>query len=649
MASYTGLSNLKNHPHRSGFDISRKNAFTAKVGELLPVYWDISMPGDKYSFDIQYFTRTQPVETSAYTRLREYFDFYAVPLRLLWKSAPSVLTQMQDVNQLQSVSFKQNLNLGSYLPSFSLSTLSQALYFLNGGQPDRAGSSTHKNMFNFNRADLSYKLLSYLGYGNVVADYHACPDLPNTVIQTPKYWYSTSIQSVNAGIGEDYGQTFYRNMVVNAFPLLAYQKIYQDFFRWSQWEKANPMTYNVDYYDGSQAELVDTSSMPTAGDSYWNNPTMFDLRYCNWNKDLLMGVLPNSQFGDVSVISLFPDDSSKLPVLADMSVTPTSGGSSIIVPFELQAVVSSSSSGDVPGGSNRAFNFYGRNTYSSQVSLGTQTRNLYADFNSIQSSFSVLALRQAEALQHWKEISQSGDSDYREQIKKHFGVTLPAALSNLCTYIGGVARNLDISEVVNQNITGDDVATIAGKGVGVGSGKFTYTTNEHCVVMCIYHAVPLLDYSLNGQEGQLLVTDSESLPIPEFDSIGMEAVPVVQMWNSVRNSAGAAASKVFAGYAPRYFNWKTKLDVIRGAFSTTLKSWVAPVTEDILYTGASKNSLDTDTPAFFSYQLFKVSPRILDPIFGVSCDDTWDTDQLLVNSHIGCYVARNLSRDGLPY
>ena len=124
MASYTGMSDLQNHPHRSGFDIGRKNAFTAKVGELLPVYWDISMPGDKYKFNVEYFTRSQPVETSAYTRLREYFDFYAVPLRLLWKSAPSVLTQMQDINQIQALSLTQNLSLGTYLPSLSLSVLS---------------------------------------------------------------------------------------------------------------------------------------------------------------------------------------------------------------------------------------------------------------------------------------------------------------------------------------------------------------------------------------------------------------------------------------------------------------------------------------------------------------------------------------------
>ena len=43
--------------------------------------------------------------------------------------------------------------------------------------------------------------------------------------------------------------------------------------------------------------------------------------------------------------------------------------------------------------------------------------------------------------------------------------------------------------------------------------------------MCIYHAVPLLDYTITGQDGQLLVTDAESLPIPEFDNIGMEVLP----------------------------------------------------------------------------------------------------------------------------
>lgn len=620
MASYTGMSNLQNHPHRSGFDIGRKNAFTAKVGELLPVYWDISMPGDKYKFNIEYFTRTQPVETSAYTRLREYFDFYAVPLRLLWKSAPSVLTQMQDVNQIQALSLTQNLSLGTYLPALPLNLIHSFIQCLNGGNANPGYSGALVNMFGFSRSDLSFKLLSYLGYGNIV---RVLPPSGNR-------WWSTSLKYESSS---DYTQQYIQNTVVNIFPILAYQKIYQDFFRWSQWENANPSSYNVDYFSGLSSSLL--SSLPSQDSDYWKSPTMFDLRYCNWNKDLLMGVLPNSQFGDVAVINVENTEGSipssvflKSPNdNASSEVATTVSYNAPLTPISL-SVKDASPSNIIPPGSV-----------------------LQVDLSKLQSQFTVLALRQAEALQRWKEISQSGDSDYREQIRKHFGVNLPQALSNMCTYIGGVSRNLDISEVVNNNLAGaGDTAVIAGKGVGAGNGSFTYETKEHCVVMCIYHAVPLLDYTITGQDGQLLVTDAESLPIPEFDNIGMEVLPMTQIFNSPK----ASIVNLFnAGYNPRYFNWKTKLDVINGAFTTTQKSWVSPVTESLLSGwfghGYEEGDVNQNTRVVLNYKFFKVNPSVLNSIFGVKADSTWDTDQLLINSYIGCYVARNLSRDGVPY
>nr|DAE25559.1 MAG TPA: Major capsid protein [Microviridae sp. ct08i1] len=616
MASYTGMSNLQNHPHRSGFDIGRKNAFTAKAGELLPVYWDISMPGDKYKFNVEYFTRTQPVETSAYTRLREYFDFYAVPLRLLWKSAPSVLTQMQDINQIQALSLTQNLSLGSYLPSLPLGSIYQALSRINGNNVNPGYSLSLKNLFGFNRSDLSYKLLSYLGYGNIISN---SPSSGNR-------WWSTSIKKSDGSSA--YSQQYIHNNYVNLFPLLAYQKIYQDFFRWSQWELANPSSYNVDYYTGVESSLV--SSLPNPNDNYWKSDTMFDLKYCNWNKDMLMGVLPNSQFGDVAVLDISNSGKPDV-VLGQDNFNSTVGTASAVTsnsaPVPLFALKASTSN-SLPAGST-----------------------LRVDLTSLKSQFTVLALRQAEALQRWKEISQSGDSDYREQIRKHFGVNLPQSLSNICTYIGGISRNLDISEVINNNLAAEgDTAVIAGKGVGAGNGSFTYTTNEHCVVMCIYHAVPLLDYVISGQDGQLLVTDAESLPIPEFDNIGMEVLPMTQIFNSPK----ASIVNLFnAGYNPRYFNWKTKLDVINGAFTTTLKSWVSPVTESLLSGwfgfGYAEGGANKVNKVVLNYKFFKVNPSVLDSIFGVAADSTWDTDQLLVNSYIGCYVARNLSRDGVPY
>lgn len=622
MASYTGMSNLQNHPHRSGFDIGRKNAFTAKVGELLPVYWDISMPGDKYKFNIEYFTRTQPVETSAYTRLREYFDFYAVPLRLLWKSAPSVLTQMQDINQIQALSLTQNLSLGTYLPSVSLNVLNFFLYRLNGSTHNPGTDGFLLNSFGFNRADLSFKLLSYLGYGNVIG----------TLPSSGSRWWSTSLkyESTSSSL---YTQAYVQNNFVNIFPVLAYQKIYQDFFRWSQWEKSNPSSYNVDYYSGISPSVISTPNIPESSSSYWKSDTMFDLKYCNWNKDMLMGVLPNSQFGDVAVL-----DISNSPSEFNAVLTAENGikVSSLVTPIGISDAATPVSliARDATG--------------TNSLPIGSR---LAVNLSSLRSQFTVLALRQAEALQRWKEISQSGDSDYREQIRKHFGVNLPQALSNMCTYIGGISRNLDISEVVNNNLAAEsDTAVIAGKGVGTGNGSFEYTTNEHCVVMCIYHAVPLLDYVLTGQDGQLLVTDAESLPIPEFDNIGMEVLPMTQIFNSPK----ASIVNLFnAGYNPRYFNWKTKLDVINGAFTTTLKSWVSPVTESLLSGwfgfGYNEGDVNQNTKVVLNYKFFKVNPSVLDPIFGVNADSTWDTDQLLVNSYIGCYVARNLSRDGVPY
>lgn len=617
MASYTGMSNLQNHPHRSGFDIGRKNAFTAKVGELLPVYWDISMPGDKYRFNVEYFTRTQPVETSAYTRLREYFDFYAVPLRLLWKSAPSVLTQMQDVNQVQALSLTQNLSLGSYLPSLPLSVLFTSLSALNGGSNNPGQDGFFKNLFGFNRGDLSYKLLSYLGYGNIV----------RTTPSSSNRWWSTSLK--NTTDSATYTQQYIQNNVVNLFPLLAYQKIYQDFFRWSQWENSNPSSYNVDYYSGLSDSLV--SSLPASSSPYWKSDTMFDLKYCNWNKDMLMGVLPNSQFGDIAVLDAAP--------------TGSTGSADVLLgnkdKYSRVRIASGVTSSTAP------VSFFAREASpTNPLPVGSI---LQVKLDTLKSQFTVLALRQAEALQRWKEISQSGDSDYREQIRKHFGVKLPQALSNMCTYIGGISRNLDISEVVNNNLAAEgDTAVIAGKGVGAGNGSFTYTTDEHCVVMCIYHAVPLLDYSITGQDGQLLVTDAESLPIPEFDNIGMEVLPMTQIFNS---SLATAFNLFNAGYNPRYFNWKTKLDVVNGAFTTTLKSWVSPVTESLLSGWAQfgGSTPDATTKVTLNYKFFKVNPSVLNSIFGVAADSTWDTDQLLVNSYIGCYVARNLSRDGVPY
>lgn len=622
MAHFTGLKELQNHPHKAGFDIGSKNLFTAKIGELLPLYWDVAIPDCDYDIDLAYFTRTRPVQTAAYTRIREYFDFYAVPCDLLWKSFDSAVIQMGTVAPVQSKTLIDPLVVGNDIPWCYLSDLSASLSYSSGGSSlgqTVTVSPGYGNIFGYNRGDTSFKLFSYLNYGNVVR-----PDTADVGTSTNRWWNTSFTTS---GV-HNYSQKYKNNNAVSLFPLLAYQKIYQDFFRWSQWETADPTSYNVDYYNGS-GNLFGSSGLASAipaNNSYWKRDNMFSLRYCNWNKDMFMGILPNSQFGDVAVVNLGDSGSGTIPVgfLSDTEVF------------------------------TQAFNAISMNTVSDTSPMGisgstpvSARQAMVARINNADvASFSILALRQAEALQKWKEITQSVDTNYRDQIKAHFGINTPSSMSHMAQYIGGVARNLDISEVVNNNLYEDgSEAVIYGKGVGTGSGRMRYHTgSQYCIIMCIYHAMPLLDYAVSGQDPQLLCTSVEDLPIPEFDNIGMEAVPATTLFNS--NMFDGTAVNDFLGYNSRYWPWKSKIDRVHGAFTTTLKDWVAPIDDNYLFKWF--NSKDGKA-ATISWPFFKVNPNTLDSIFAVAADSIWESDQLLINCDISCKAVRPLSQDGMPY
>lgn len=594
--SLFSLKDVRNHPRRSAFDLSSKVAFSAKSGELLPVKWYFTMPGDKFTLKRQHFTRTQPVNTSAYTRIREYYDWFWVPLHLLWRNAPEVISQMQS-NVQHAGSQTSALTLGNHLPTVSNSQLDTICARLSG----------KKNYFGFDRSDLAYKLMQYLRVGNSNSN-----DTRN---------FGTSVPVSDTS----YTQKYRFDLNVSVFPFLAYKKFCQDYFRYSQWQDSSPYLWNIDYYTGVQQQLF--SSVPAAGDSYWNNNTMFDLEYCNWNKDMFMGVLPDAQFGDVATIDTGGLSSRDLPVQAKMSSSSSS-----------QTYLGDKIS---PSGSNFSVNA-GPNAVASNP--------LIVSLPSIAASFDVLSLRRGEALQRWKEISLNVPQNYRAQIKAHFGVDVGENMSGMSTYVGGDSSSLDISEVVNTNLQSGDSqseAVIAGKGVGSSQGSEKFEARDWGVLMCIYHNLPLLDYVSSAPDPQYFVAQNTDLPIPELDSIGMQSIPISMYSNS--NSelvTGFASSDYTMGYLPRYYSWKTSYDYVLGAFTTTEREWVAPITPAIW-----KNMLSTISTQSSSvtYNIFKVNPSVLDSIFQVNADSKWDTDPFLINCAFDVKVVRNLDYSGMPY
>lgn len=592
--SLFSLKDIRNHPRRSAFDLSSKVAFSAKSGELLPIKWYFTMPGDKFTLKRQHFTRTQPVNTSAYTRIREYYDWFWVPLHLLWRNAPEVISQMQS-NVQHAGSQTSALTLGNYLPTITNAQLKACVGSLKG----------KKNYFGFDRSDLSYKLLQYLRYGNCSGG--------NEI-------FGTSVKS-----SASYSQDFRFNLNLSIFPLLAYKKFCQDYFRYSQWQESSPYLWNIDYFTGTTQGLF--ANVPASGDSYWTNNTMFDLEYCNWNKDIFMGVLPDTQFGDVATIDTGGLKSQDLYVEAQVSSSKTSRA-------YLGAKTSSS-------GSDFAVN---------AGPDAVQSNPLIVTMPSVAASFDVLALRRGEALQRWKEISLNVPQNYRAQIKAHFGVDVGENMSGMSTYIGGDSSSLDISEVVNTNLQSGDSqseAVIAGKGVGSSQGSEKFEARDWGVLMCIYHNIPLLDYVPSAPDPQFFVSRNTDLPIPELDSIGMQSIPI-SMYSNGNNelATGFLSADYTMGYLPRYYSWKTSYDYVLGAFTTTEKEWVAPITPSIL-----KNMLSTVTSASssVSYNIFKVNPSVLDSIFQVNADSKWDTDPFLINCAFDVKVVRNLDYSGMPY
>jgi hypothetical protein len=577
MSDFNPLDRAKIAVHRSSFDLSSKKLFSAKVGEILPVYWQIAIPGNKYRIKSDWFTRTAPVNTAAYTRIKEYYDFYAVPLRLISRALPQAFTQMSDYMTSAASNFENTEQLTS-VPYTTTSEISNYL----------SNSAALLDDANIPYVYGACKLLDYLNYGSILDPKSLSKD---TV---------TAAYTGISGLDDNLNPLLYKKSVaVNLLPLLSYQKIYFDFYSNSQWEKHQAFAYNVDYWNGKS---VFTKQAMSA--------TWMQLRYCNYPKDMFMGVLPASQYGSVAV----------LPTLTTSSV-----GSNRVVNVTTGGILQSSASG-------------------SNAVVQSNNASASGQHLALNSDLSALSIRATEYLQRWKEVVQFSSKDYSDQMAAQFGIKAPEYMGNHAHYIGGWSSVININEVVNTNLDTDaSQASIAGKGVSSNSGhEITYDCGaEHCVIMCVYHAVPMLDWASTGQHPQLMVTSVSDFPQPAFDQLGMQPVPQLALVNS-KNMSGDGTGNI--GYNLRYWQWKSDIDRVNGALRPQLayQAWAAPLGGENLLTRTG----------LWNYKSMKVFPFQMNSIFlpqVTTSTHSLAVDQLICNVNFQVYAVQNLDRNGLPY
>lgn len=590
MGNIMNLTAVRNKPSRNGFDLSQKINFTAKVGELMPVWWTPVLPTDSLRVQVNNFIRTQSLNSAAFARMRGYFDFYFVPFSQMWQQFNTAVTQMNTNLQYASGPvISDNKALSGQLPYFTCEQV--ANYIVSLGQK--------KNAFGFFRSTMTCRLLEYLGYGN----FH--PYDPNG----SQKWTWHDHPMLN-------------NLALSPFPLMAYQKVYADFNRYTQWERTNPSTFNMNYITGNGD--LNLNLMVSGFTDTFN---FLDLRYSNWQKDLFHGVLPVAQYGEASVTPI----SGSLNVLGNGVPTFDVDGSPGAVS------VDSAFNGHLVGPEDHG-----------DLSWASPALKVSGDAT---FGLSILALRRAEAAQKWKEVSLASEEDYPAQIGAHWGEKPSDFLSGMCRYLGGITSNLDINTVTNTNLADDNAALQRATGTlnAAGSIKFD-SAGQYGIVMCVFRALPILDYTTTGVHFGCTLTDVTDFPIPEFDRIGMESVPVCRALNPAIEASSTPPIKADAyfGYAPRYIDWKTSIDVSRGEFTNTLESFVMKFNDDDLFAADSIDYPDNPNVEADSIKagFFKVNPHSVDTLFAVDADKA---DHLLCSTFFDVKVVRSLDTNGLPY
>lgn len=618
-----GLHGLKNKTSRNSFDLSYRNLFTAKVGELLPCFVQEVNPGDSIKLDSSYFTRTAPLQTAAFTRLRENVQYFFVPYQCLWKYFEGQVKNMTknanggDISQIATSPFA-NAKVSTEMPFISYTALHAYLNKLLNYVDSSANPTEFSNPFLYNngcwRHAESAKLLQLLGYGNFVQQFK------------------------NFSGSKPYSLLHVENApALSVFRLLAYQKICNDFYTYRQWQPYNASLCNIDYITPDSSSSMDLSSkFSSISVSDLGKSNMLDMRFSNLPLDYFNGVLPTPQFGSESVVTLsnknqaYTSSDQGLWYVKDSTTYPTA------------ANVETSSTSE-----NLAANVGG--------TKGNLLHAHYAPVGSVQSDLSILALRQATALQKYKEIQLANDPDFESQIEAHFGIK-PKHDMHKSRFIGGSSSVIDINPVVNQNLGAgqnqSNEAVTKAAPTGQGGASFKFTADTFGVVIGIYRCTPVLDYSHVGIDRTLLKTDASDFVIPELDSIGMQQTfqcelfaPTSQITASASDKRKYDMSRTF-GYAPRYSEYKVSFDRYNGAFCDTLKSWV---------TGFNTHIFDSDRWNDMSYfsisvpQLFVCRPDIVKDIFMLQSYHDSNDDNLYVGMVNMCYATRNLSRYGLPY
>lgn len=392
-------------------------------------------------------------------------------------------------------------------------------------------------------------------------------------------------------------------------PIAAYNLIYNMIYR-NAWrdepDSDDRKTYNLDWLGCNSY----ASSLAFDGDFV---KPFIQMHYHQYYSDLFMGSLPNAQFGSVSTVT-----------------------SNI---FNQGRIELSSPANFVTSNDSLLGRKYASDDDRLFIKQNSESGGSFLKVNGLTTNFDVIALRKALAFQSWKETNARAGWKHSKQSKAVYGESVPTDHNHDVDFLRSYEFPIMIDEVTSTAETNNGaLGDLAGKAIGVDhTEKLTFNSGDrHGYLFCIAYIQPESEYNAVGISPSLVRSEPFDRFTPAFENLGMQAIQKYML--NAQGNPNVFGSVI--GYAPRYYDYKTRVDLVFRNFepNQAWSHWVTPRSDlaNIVNTG------------YIPTSYFYVNPSIGNSVFSNSVDPNLSSDQFMLNVRFNVQAVRGMSDLGLP-
>lgn len=563
---------------RNGFDRGFEMKWNFSAGMALPVFCQPVLGDTSMRINRQVVLRAAQLQTASMARMNLNIDFFFVPFRQMFSFYGAMRT---NTNDIYSSLLNQKV-IRDGVPAFSGQTLQSWLQTMM-----QSGST---DMFGYSDIDDGLRLLDLLDYG--ISGYDSV-DLGKTWPGHDGQWIDRLLSKVR------------QLPTMSAYKLLAYQKVWYDHYRISNYIPNDPMAYNADGW----------SSTPNC--SAIELQRLLHLHYVPYRKDYFNNIYPSLNY---AITGSYDNSMYRVP-------SQVMGAS-----FEEQDYTSVKFS-----------------SYNNAPVIKTDS-DLPWGFVSAQS------IRALFALDKMTRLAAYAPKHIADQFEARFGFKPYAEDINESVRIGSFSSDMSIAEVLNQAQTSEaDLGALGGRGFSVANWErdLEFSAKEDGIVIGIAYLLPRVSYDSGGIDAFNSLIDITDYPQPEFMNLGLTPVFRKELnWVHDVTFAQGSDEQTFnngiLGYQPMYSSWKIGVDRHHGLFSHDLV--LSPFTTHTkkMFTDLAGSEYPSAQVDGVLAKYFYCDPADLNAIFAESYVGEQLTDQFFGLIRFKFDVVQNLSVHGQP-